>query len=120
MEPFIPRRSRKDGPEAKIQGDIIDFLRIREWFVKPTIGNAFQYGFPDLFCTHFRYGHRWVEVKNPAKYAFTPAQLETFPKLCAHGSGVWVMVAATEYEYKKLFAPANWYAYLSIMTEGVK
>lgn len=120
MNPFVPKRSSKDGPEAKIQNDLIDYLKVRDWFVKVTIGNAYQFGFPDLFCTHTRYGHRWVEVKNPKKYCFTPAQLEDFPKLCANGSGVWVLTAATEYEYRKLFLPCNWHTYLSIMTEGVR
>jgi hypothetical protein len=120
MDPFVSKRNRKDGPEAKIQGELINFLKIRDWFVQVMIGNAYQFGIPDLFCTHTRYGHRWVEVKNPLKYAFTPAQLEKFPKLCANGSGVWVIVAATEFEYRKLFAPANWHAYLGIMTEGVR
>jgi hypothetical protein len=52
-------------------------------------------------------------VKNPEKYSFTPAQLETFPMFGAKGIGIWVLVAATEAEYRKLFGPANWYTYLS-------
>lgn len=75
----------------------------------------FQQGFPDLYITHRSYGTRWVEVKNLKAYAFTPAQLKTFPLMVAHGSGVWVMVAATEEEYQKLFKPCNWWHYLQIM-----
>jgi len=101
-------------PEAIIQEAIIQLLRNKSWLVKPTHGNMFQCGFPDLFCTHAKYGHRWVEVKNPSAYHFTPAQLEWFPQFCANGSRVWVLVAATEAEYDKLFKPANWTHYLSI------
>jgi len=105
----------KNGPEHKIQEAIIAFLRTREWLVRSTHGNMYQCGFPDLFCTHSRYGHRWVEVKNPEHYVFTPAQLQFFPMLCAHGSGVWIMVAASDLEYQKLFKTANWYQYLEIL-----
>ena len=104
---------KKHGPEWYIQQDIIKFLRAREWFVKPTHGNAHQSGFPDLFCCHRKYGYRWVEVKNPKSYKFTPAQKECFPLFCANGSGIWVMTAATEEEYQKILKhPFNWWQYL--------
>ena len=75
----------------------------------------FQQGFPDLYAYHSRFGTRWIEVKNPAKYAFTPAQMDTFPDFARHGVGVWVLIAATDTEYQKLFRPANWHTYLGIM-----
>lgn len=112
MKPKIPKS--KKGPEAKIQADIIAYLRNLGWFVKATHGGMFQSGFPDLFACHSRYGQRWIEVKNPKSYKFTAAQLEDFPKICANGSGVWIMVAATDKEYAKLFKSYNWYHYLDI------
>jgi hypothetical protein len=102
--------------EAKIQDAICDMLRMKGWFVKETHGNMFQQGFPDIYATHSSYGARWIEVKKPTGYRFTGAQLEDFPKLVAHGSGVWIMVAATEEEYLKLFKSCNWYQYLSGFT----
>ena len=99
------------GPEAKIQAAIVSLLRTKEWYVKETHGNIYQSGLPDLFATHTRYGHRWIEVKNPVNYKFTPAQVETFPKLCANGSGVWILVAGTEEVYKKLFLAPNWWTF---------
>lgn len=80
-----------------------------------THGNLYQSGFPDVYCMHRSYGSRWVEVKNPLAYAFTPAQIREFPLMVAHGTGVWVLVAATEEEYQKLFKPCNWWHYLSIL-----
>jgi hypothetical protein len=81
-----------------------------------THGNMYQCGFPDLFATHAKYGARWIEVKLPDMKGshFTQAQLEYFPKLCANGSGVWIMTAATEMEYQLLFAKANWWTYLGV------
>ncbi len=100
------------GPERRIQDSLIDFLKMRDWLVKETHGNIYQYGFPDLYCAHLKYGQRWVEVKNPVSYSFTPAQLEFFPKLAAAGVGVWVLTAATVVEYEKLFKQPNYYHYL--------
>lgn len=108
-------RNFDDGPERKIQNDVIDFLKIRDWFVMETHGNMYQRGFPDLFACHPRYGQRWVEVKNPEKYSFTPAQLECFPRIC-QGSGVWILVGATETEYNKLFKAPNWSYYLHLLS----
>lgn len=106
-----PRIYEKTGPEAKIQAALIEFLTIRQWFVKETHGNLYQKGFPDLYATHAQYKARWIEVKQPTGYCFTAAQLEDFPKLCAFGAGVWVLTAATDNEYKKLWQPCNWWWY---------
>jgi hypothetical protein len=115
MDPFKPRRNSKNGPESKVQSDLVAFLTLREWYVKETHGNMYQSGLPDLYICHRQYGARWVEVKYLEKYSFTPAQLETFPHFAAKGIGVWILTAATEDEYRKLFGPANWYTFLSIM-----
>jgi hypothetical protein len=112
VDPFNPKGSKKSGPEALIQEALINFLKIRDWYVKVTHGNIYQFGFPDLYCCHLKFGTRWIEVKNPTKYSFTAAQLETFPHFAAKGVGVWVLTAATEYEYRKLFGPANWHTFL--------
>jgi hypothetical protein len=110
MNPKIIAKIKK--PESELQDEITEYLERRKWSVKSTHGNAFQWGFPDLYCCHFSYGARWVECKLPVGYRFTAAQLQYFPELNSHGVGVWVLVAATESEYKKLFQPQNWYVYL--------
>jgi hypothetical protein len=69
---------------------------------------------PDLYIAQKRYGSRWVEVKNPEHYRFTAAQLETFPRMTAAGVGIWILTAATEKEYQKLFTYPNWYQFLKI------
>lgn len=114
---MIQKGSKYKGkrPEAIVQQEVIKLMRYKGWFVKETHGNMFQSGFPDLFCCHTRYGQRWVEIKLPKGSRFTAAQLEDFPKICANGSGVWIMLAATESEYEKLFKKPNWYVYLDIM-----
>lgn len=107
---------RKSGPESKLQDEIVKFLEEREWLVLPTHGNAFQMGFPDLYCAHYTRGTRWVEVKIPDGYSFTPAQRQTFPKMQAKGVGIWIMCYADDYEYQKLFQPPNWHQFLNKTT----
>jgi len=86
----------------------------RGWFVKVIHGSVFQSGLPDLFACQRKYGSRWIEVKNPLSYKFQPTQLEVFPRMMSEGVGVWVLVAATQVEYDKLFKPPNWWQYLPI------
>ena len=81
MEP-IRKRGR---PEAKIQKAIIEYLKIRDWCVMPTHGNMYQQGFPDLYAVHHNNGTRWIEVKNPVAYSFTPAQRKFFPLISVAG-----------------------------------
>ena len=108
-----PRSLNTRDEEAKIQAAIIKELRNLNWFVKETHGNMYQSGFPDLFCSHTRYGHRWLEVKKPVGYVFTPAQLETFPQLCAHGSNVWIATTHVDVE-AVLMRPPNWFMFLQV------
>ena len=107
----------RERPEAKLQKEIIKFLRNKEWLVMVTHGNAYQHGFPDLFATHARHSMRWIEVKLPGMKGshFTPAQLEYFPQMTAHGAGVWIMTGASEMEYQVLFGKSNWHHYLPNM-----
>lgn len=101
-----------DKAEAKIQSEIVKYLEDRGWFVKVTHGNAFQSGLPDLYCCHKNHGSRWIEVKKPVGYRFTPAQLNDFPQITSRGVGIWILTAATDFEYAKLFKPCNWLLYL--------
>ncbi len=110
MEPFNTRK--KKAPEKAIQLAIIAMLEKKSWFCKSTHGSVYQSGFPDVYACHQTFGARWIEVKNKEKYQFTAAQLKDFHMMNAHGVGIWVLSAATEEEYKKLFGPQNWYTYL--------
>ncbi len=104
----------KRKPESIIQDAIIAKLRNLEWFVKSTHGNMYQSGFPDLYAAHFMYGAKWIEVKNPDGYSFTPAQLEIFPALSAKNIGIWIITGDSDGEIAKLFGPPNWYIYMNM------
>ena len=101
----MPKRKR----ESLIQGDLIDFLRHREWLVEPTHGNLVQKGFPDLYCHHVRWEYRWIDVKVEGQYQFTKWQKLKWPNWEKHGVGIWILTGA--HEYQKLFRPPNWRDY---------
>ena len=77
-------------------------------------GSVYQQGIPDLYATHRDHKARWIEVKLPDMKGsrFTKAQIEFFPQLHNNGSPIWVLVAATDNEYKKLFQEANLMEYM--------
>lgn len=101
----------KHGPEYFIQEDLRKFMLKRGWLVERMIGNAFQYGIPDLYCHHPKYGQRWIDVKVAGDYEFTKHQRWKWPIWHRYGVGIWIIVDATEEEYDKLFKPPNWKDY---------
>lgn len=113
MDSFIPRNTKRRGPEAKLQEALINYLRRRDWAVLPTHGNEFQFGFPDLYCAHYTFGSRWIEVKNPESYKFTSAQLQVFPLLQSKAVGIWILCYCDKFEYDKLLQPPNWHTFLN-------
>jgi hypothetical protein len=60
-----PEREQPDGPERRIQTACKGLLEGQGWYVKDTFGSIYQYGFPDQYACHPRYGYRWIEYKNP-------------------------------------------------------
>src|SRR6516164_564851 len=104
---------KRQRPEAIIQTEFTEKILIpRKWSVRHTHGNMFQCGFPDSYCCHPKFGTRWVDFKVPDKYSFTRAQMDYWQELNSHGVGVWIITAATEDQYLRLFKPQNWYAFL--------
>ena len=101
----------REKPEHKIQAALIEYLGVRGWLVEVMHGNAFQRGIPDLYLFHPRYGPRWVDVKQPEKYSFTKNQRLKWPLWDHFGVGIWILTAATQAEYDKLFALPNWREY---------
>lgn len=106
-------RRPKHGAEWFIQRDVKAMLEQRGWHVERFIGNAFQTGIPDLYCFHqAKWGERWLDVKCADAYNFTKAQKFKWPLWERKGIGIWILVAATQEEYDKLFQPPNWRAYV--------
>jgi hypothetical protein len=97
-----------DKPEVVIQRELVQLLRTRGWHVERMSADAFQNGIPDLYCYHRKWNARWVEVKRPTAYDFTRRQRQRFPIWQKAGIGIWILTAATQEEYDKLFKPPNW------------
>lgn len=98
----------KHGPEWYIQRDLIQFMRDRKWHVERLVGNAFQKGVPDLYCFRRDHGERWIDVKAPGRYSFTKEQKRKWPVWDAAGIKIFILTAATQAEYDRLFGPPNW------------
>ncbi len=109
MEPVKFRN--KHGPEYVIQREFKQYLEDRQWLVERMIGNAYRIGIPDLYVCHLDYGSRWIDLKNPVAYEFTTAQRQKWPVWAKYGVGIWIITAATDEEYRKLFQPPNWKDY---------
>lgn len=109
-----PRSFRKRvGPEALIQEAWIEWFEARKWIVKVMHGNMYQSGVPDLYIAHKLYRARWVEIKNTeGSYQLEESQVRFFTLLSSVDIGVWVLGPVCEDEYKKLWLPSNWHAYL--------
>ncbi len=116
-EKRLPKIKGVKGPEYKIQQRIIRFVEARGWFVKVMTGTMYQWGIPDLYACHKKYGHKWIEVKNPESYSFTAAQYSEFPKFLTHGDPIYILTAANEANYKRLFEPSNLWKYMTGMAE---
>jgi hypothetical protein len=99
------------GPEWAIQRDVIKYLRSRGWWVERLIGNAYQKGIPDLLIAHPKFGIRFIDVKNPVAWEYTKAQCQKWPVWQQYNIGVWILTAASEEEYNKLFREPNWRHY---------
>jgi hypothetical protein len=97
--------------ELHIQRELVEFLRARGWYVQRMLADSFQNGLPDLYCHHKKWGQRWVEVKRADGYSFTRRQRQKWPEFEQAGIGIWILTAATQEEYDRLFGPANWRDY---------
>jgi len=95
-------------PEVQIQRELVAFLKARGWHVERLFADAFQNGFPDLYCYHKKWHERWIEVKRPDRYTFTLRQRQKWPVWESFGIGIWVLTAATQEQYDLLFKPPNW------------
>jgi hypothetical protein len=106
----------RSSPEDRIQERIKSFLEAHGWLVEKMHGNAFQKGIPDLYCFHPELNnpeglHRWVDVKVKGRYRYTKDQCQKWTKWEGFRLPVYIMVAATDEEYAKLFGRPNFRLY---------
>jgi len=97
----------RDDPELRIRTRIRNYMKDRGWRVDITHGNKYSKGFPDLHCYHLEHGLRWVDAKNPVRYAYTTAQIKLWPKWEEVGCGVWILFEGDDANYDLLFEPPN-------------
>ena len=81
------------------------------WMVEITHGGQFQRGFPDLYISHPEHGPRWIDTKVEGDYDYTDAQRLKWPVWHQHGTGIYIITAATLEQYERLWQPPNWLDY---------
>lgn len=110
---------RENILELTTRDNFVSYLKVRGWVVKVTIGNRYQKAFPDLYCTHSRFGIRWIEMKRKERKGklFTPAQEKEFPILWQNGTPIWVLKDGGESDYKALFDHPNLKDYMKVKGE---
>ena len=106
-EPKPIQKQPRTGPEAIIQNRIVKAMEAEGWHMMETHGNQFQQGLPDLYATHAMHGPRWIEVKVPKGYSFTPAQHQNFPKMIGAGSLIWILQGGEPSDLNLLTQPSN-------------
>lgn len=113
-----PKLKAKRGPEWKIQQDVIRYLEDRNWIVKVVHATMYNFGFPDVIATHKKYGIKFIEIKRPTGYTFTAAQYKFFPQFCANGAPIYILTAANEENYQRLFGKSNLWIYMGKISDG--
>ena len=112
----------RQSPEADIQKEIVKMLIRKTWFVKVMHASDQLSGVPDLWACHSIYGQRWIEVKLPNMEGskFTSAQKRDFPQMLSRHIGIWILTAANESNYRRLFKPENCTYAFNCKAMGVK
>ena len=107
-----PPKGRAKGKkkEKAYEKELRAYMHEQGWHTEKTHGNAFQEGFPDLYCMHPKFGTRWVEMKRPEDGRLKASQIKKFSLWQAHGVGVWILTGPKD--YKKLWDPPNWFRWL--------
>lgn len=106
---------KRASEEALIEAEIMELLQKNGWKVDKIVGNMHQQGLPDLLACHPNYKTRFIEVKKPGMKgsSFTAAQLREFPMWYKFGMPLYIITAATDEEYRKLFQPPNVMQYIT-------
>ena len=99
----------KGKPEKEGAQRCVKEMRKHGWKchrLNVSAGEFSTTGFPDYYCTHLKFGSRWIEFKQP-NGRLEPSQVERFRDFAEHGIGVWVM--HDENDYQLLFEKPNWW-----------
>jgi len=104
------KKIRRQPERDEVSRPLVAFMRKRGWHCTKMHGNMYQQGVPDLYCTHPKFGVKWVETKVVGK-KLRATQRKLFREWAQHGSGnIWVINHCDD--YGKLFDPPNWYRYV--------
>lgn len=101
-----PKRTVRTGPEQRGANRLMIYMRARGWTCMKLGGGKFTVGWPDYYCFHKAYGHRWIEMKKPGG-EIRQSQIKRFTDLNKAGDKVFVL--RDERDYPVIFKEQdNW------------
>lgn len=99
----------KTQPESLASIKIIKYMKARSWACWKVGAGKYVSGWPDYYCVHHIFKHRWIEIKVD-KNKLRASQVKRFRELTKAGDEVFVL--ENEGQYGKLFKPPNWEEYI--------
>ena len=105
-----PRKNLESSGAKKF----INFLQSKGWSCWKLGGGKFTVGWPDYYCYHKNFGHRWVETKVKNR-KLRPSQVKKFREFAAAGDKIYVIEVnhSNEELYAVLFADYdNWRVFI--------
>lgn len=95
----------KGNPEALGAARLIKFMRAKGWSCWKVGAGKYVSGWPDYYCHHPIFCHRWIETKT-LKGKLSSSQIKRFGELKKSGDKVFVLTDETH--YPRLFKQPNW------------
>lgn len=106
----------RQNPEAKGSKVFIKYLESKGWYCAKLGGGKYTVGWPDYYCYHPHFHHRWLEMKAKGG-KLRSSQIARFKRLAAAGDKVYVIEVGDDKEklsqYAILFADYdNWRVFI--------
>lgn len=101
-------------PETTGSIGIIRKMRERGWYCGKIGGGKYNKGWPDWYCYHTNFGHRWLEMKAGSN-KLTAYQKKRFNELYKAGDKIYVLNVEKPIDllYREIFADNdNWRMFL--------
>ncbi len=90
----------KTQPEAAGARRLMKLMKSRGWLCMKLGGGKYTVGWPDWYCYHPKWGHKWIETKT-IKGKLSRSQITRFIKMSLAGDKIYILT--NERDYMKLF-----------------
>ena len=99
--------------EKELSDNIRVRLHLDGWHTEKSHGNAYQSGWPDLYCMHPEHGQCWIETKVRGK-KLEASQVTTFLKWHKHRVRIYIITSVDDLILVYKHKPPNWPEYYAM------